>query len=348
MNILIDGRLISKKPTGISRYSLELLNSYVERYGSNNITILLNEDIDVQCHKLFTKLKPYNLFHFLLFPFLIKFSNYNLFHCPFYVGPFLKTSRSIKIVLTIHDLMFTLVPGFFSSNKLLNNLGRIYYWILVRLSLNASELLVSVSNTTQQDLNRIFNKTSLVIPEGLNIQPQKDNSHNTELNFKLGSDYFLYVGNNRPHKNVDFLIDVFMEYSGCFKLVIVGHENLSNVDNHKIIYLTDVSDEELCSLYQNCKAYILPSKYEGFGLPILEAISNKAIIFSSNLGALKEFPFHSVKYFDPNNRNELLHLMQNVENYKFFDEDLRLLKLYDWKTNFNLFHDYIENHFLKP
>lgn len=345
MNFLIDGRLISQKPTGISRYTLELIDSYVERYGSNNVTILLNENVDLQCPKVFTKLKPYNLFHFLLFPFFINLSKYDFFHCPFYVGPFLKLSRNVKIILTVHDLMFLVVPGFFSSINIINSLGKLYYWVMVKLSLKVSDILISVSKTTQTDVIKIFNKNSLIIPEGINLQTKIIHTYANISKHILKEDYFLYVGNNRPHKNVDFLLNVYAKYIGSCKLIIVGHTNKSMKENRNIIYLNNVNDAELIDLYKNCKAFILPSKYEGFGLPILEAISNGTIVFSSNYGALKEFPFHSVYYFNPNNFNELLDLLINVENYKFHSKDFELLRSYDWKRNFISFHNYVEKQF---
>ncbi len=345
MKILVDGRLISKNPTGISRYSLELIESYIEKYGENNLTVLLNNDVDIKCVKVFTKLKPYNLFHFLLFPFLISVKKYDVFHIPFYVGPFIVFNKKVKIILTIHDLMFLLVPNFFSKIKILNHLGKLYYGTLVRLSLNVSDVIISVSKTTQRDLIDNYKKKSLIIPEGINLRLES-NLTSSDCNKRLlENNFFLYVGNNRPHKNVDFLIDVFNEYSGINKLVIVGHSKNKSHKNKNLIYLSNISDSELKELYQNCRAFIFPSKYEGFGLPILEAIANRAIVFSSNQGALKEFSFKSLYFFDPLNKMELLELMHNIDKYKFNKQDLDLLSAYDWKKNFNIFHNYMEVHF---
>lgn len=339
MRILVDGRLISRKPTGISRYSIELLNSYIERYGSRNVTVLVNQDLDINCNKLYTKLKPYNLFHFIVFPFLVNFKQFDVFHSPFYVGPFLKQPSSLKIVLTVHDLMFLIVPNFFSKNFLLNNLAVFYYWILVRLSLNISDILISVSSTTNRDLIKLFDKESIIIPEGINLSNKGSNSQNEKLNSIIDGKYFLYVGNNRPHKNLNFLFEVFKEYSGDCKLVIAGHSNDLEINNHRIIYLPFVNDDDLVDLYKNSKAFIFPSKYEGFGLPILEAISNQTIVFSSDQGALKEFPFFSIFYFDLDSKLKLLELMQKIDDYTFNKKDLELLENYNWRKNFNSFHE---------
>ena len=65
-------------------------------------------------------------------------------------------------------------------------------------------------------------------------------------------------------------------------------------------------------LYQNASAFIFPSIYEGFGLPILEALSHNLKVFSSNGGSLKEFPEEVVKYFNPNNSDELIEIINKL------------------------------------
>ncbi len=344
MKILVDGRLISKKPTGISRYTLELVKSYSERFGAENVQVLMNENIPIEADIIYTKLKPYNFLHFFLFPFFVDFSRVGLFHSPFYSGLFFKMNKRLNVVLTIHDLMFLVVPEFFSKNRLINIFGKLYYKFMIKLSLKQTNLFVSVSETTKKDFLAYFNVESIVISEGINLNKIHNNINQSDLFSKIVSKpYFLYVGNDRPHKNLTFLLSVFQTYKGPNKLVILGHSNNKNT-NDNVIYINEVNDSDLQFFYRNCSAFIFPSKYEGFGLPILEAIFNESIVFSSNAGALKEFEFKSIYFFNPFEKDELKFLIDNIESYKFDQSDLERLENYNWKNNFNLLNDYLVKH----
>jgi glycosyltransferase involved in cell wall biosynthesis len=344
MKVLIDGRLLSNKPTGISRYTLELIKVYNKRYGSENVCII----IPYRYTPLFSnktirsKLSPYNLFHFILFPFFISTKGFNLYHSPFYSGFYIKLSKA-KFICTIHDLMYAKVQGFFSNVNFINNIAIWYYNIIIRLSIKNSDILVSVSKTTQSDLKDHFGLDSILISEGVNKTLSFSNNKN---DFKLSNynleefKYFLYVGNDRPHKNLDFLIRVFSKYQGECKLVLVGHNPSKNHKfNSSIQYFDNLSDGDLACLFKFAKAFIYPSLYEGFGLPVLEAIQNSCYVISSNAGALKEFKLNSIVFFNPKIEDELLTLLNNANNFNFDKKDLEILNDYDWGVNFNLLVD---------
>jgi glycosyltransferase involved in cell wall biosynthesis len=339
MKILIDGRLISIKPTGISRYTLELIKSYNCKYGPENVTILLNNKLNFLNENkfIYTNLKPFNLLHFFLFPYLIHKNKINLFHSPFYSSVWIR-NKNIFIISTVHDLMFYKVKNFIYSNKTINYFAKIYYLVIVKSSLFNSDIIISVSDTTKNDIKDIFNIDSFLISEGINLD--NFNSLKTSLPNNLQKNmFFLYVGNGRRHKNLDFLVSTFELYKGDKKLVIIGNRNPKYDDKKNIIQLLNIDDDELQLFYKNCSAFIFPSLYEGFGLPVLEALSFKSIVFSSNAGALAEFKFKSLFFFDPKCKDELLKLMNLVDELKFNDFDLILLKEYNWKNNFNKLHD---------
>ena len=339
LKILIDGRLLSNKPTGISRYTIELINSYNTRYGKENVSILLNKDVNLftENNRIVTSLKPFNLIHYLFFPLFFVNKKFNIFHSSFYSSSWYKFNK-IYTITTVHDLMFYKVKNFFSKYYFVNYFSKYYYYLIVKNSLINSNMIISVSTTTQKDVNDIFNNSSIVIPEGVNLLNIESGDYVLPEILKING-YFLYVGNGRIHKNLDLLTSAFKLYKGNKKLVIIGNVNKKLEDNSNIIQYEFVTDTELNTFYKNCSAFIYPSLYEGFGLPILEAIAYKSIVFSSNAGALSEFNFNSLFFFNPNEIVELLYLMNNINNFVFDDNDILKLNTYDWSTNFNIFHN---------
>lgn len=347
MKVLIDGRLLAKKPTGISRYTEELIASYRKRYGMDNVYVLCLPDSYYEGeNRIITKCKPFNLFHLFRLYFELAEYTFDVYHAAFYSGVAIRP-KGMFIVITFHDLMFYRVPGFFSGNVLVNLMARFYYYILVKLSLRTADLVVSVSKTTSEDLQRIYNKASIVIPEGVSYELGIQEMGAIDMSALEGLDvaykrYFLYVGNNRRHKNIVFLKEAFKKSGVEGKLLLVGFQDPMEGDD-RIVNVPWVDDHLLKILYNGCIAFVFPSLYEGFGLPILEAISNKTLVYSSSAGALKEFGFNSVKYFDPNELDELVNLFRNWTEYSFDESDIARLSNYRWESNFERFQDKLEN-----
>lgn len=351
MRILIDGRLLSNKPTGISRYTRELINSYEERYGKENVWVICDFSIKSDSFKIIhTKFKPYNLFDFIRFYFFVRSLQFDIYHSAFYSGLLFKIKNTIQIV-TVHDLMFYKVPEFFSDNHIVNSLGKIYYQILVKISLKNADIIISVSETTSKDLENVFGFKSLIIGEGLSPLIEKDVNVNENINQDFNTlnlygldkrKYFLYVGNNRRHKNMPFLINAFKSSNTNYKLVLVGFTDKELENEINIVNINFVSDVELVILYKNCIAFIFPSLYEGFGLPVLEAINNKCIVFSSNAGSLREFKFQSIRFFDPKSEKQLIELINYADGYTYSESDKELLLIYDWQKKFNIFQNFLK------
>lgn len=344
MKVLIDARLMSNKPTGISRYCFELIKSYNGRYGVDNVTVIACQAHQIPNKILITKLKPYNLIHFFLFPFLIWRQKADIYHSAFYSGAFF-SKKQVTTIATVHDLMFLKVPRFFSNQGLINYCARLYYYIIVKLTLLNSQIIISVSNTTQKDVEEFFWKKSEVFAEGINNTVLATSGNNASIeHYNLDKKgFFLYVGNGRRHKNLNLLVSAFKKSTSNKKLVIIGNINLKFQGLNNVLQFDFLEDSVLTEFYSNCAAFIYPSVYEGFGLPILEAISNKAYVFCSNGGALKEFIFNSISFFPPDEESKLIELMDNIDNYCFDESDLERLTKYDWSYNFDKMHGFIYN-----
>lgn len=335
--ILIDGRLLSNKPTGISRYTGEIIQALTAYYGRENVFVLADTRyLNLSNYNtISTRLKPYNPVHYLLFSFFIYRQNFSVYYSTFYSGIYFK-KRKKKQVLTVHDLMFRRISNYFSHYKIINSLYKIFFTFIVKSSLHSSDLVISVSTTTKNDLLEYFKTDSVVIGEGVIYLDEKPPSSLNILDqLKIKKEkYFLYVGNFRKQKNVPFLIEAFTLSKTPYQLVLVGESKFTPSINTNIILTGILEDCDIQTLYKNCLAFVMPSLYEGFGLPILEAYSAGARILSSNQGALAEFHHLGIHYFSPFNLGELVSLIQDIDNLsKPTENEIELArKVYCWKN----------------
>lgn len=345
MKVLLDGRLISNKPTGISRYSYEMIKIYQKKFGYDKVFVLLNNSSAIK-EKNFnfieSKYRPFNIFHFIFFHFFLHRIDFDIYHSLFYSNSFFK-KKNVIYIITIHDLMYRVVDDFFGKNIFKNFIGVKYYNFIVGKSISNSDHIISVSKTTMEDVYKFFLKNSTHISEGIN----EISVSNCEISGINKKDYFLYVGNSRPHKNLEILISSFKRAKTNRKLVIAGTNNSLSINDENIIILGHVQEGELSWLYENSLAFIFPSKYEGFGLPVLEALIKGTKVITSTGGALKEFSDKLVFHFDPCNENELIELLENIESLNKNKEELYIeLQKYDWKNiemelfrNFDIWFD---------
>ena len=336
--IVLDCRLISNQETGISRYSKEFIAIFVSLFGAKNISIILQNGVDfetdVKVYK--TDLYPFSMKDFFKFHKFLKDIDFDIYHSLFHVNSFFKVKNK-KYITTIHDIGYRFLDGYYAGKvpladrfSFFNQVGVFYYDFMIGKSLKNSDFVISISEHTRDDVKNSFGYDSFVVTEGVN--PIVDDMGDVSLPYEKNS-FFLYVGNDRNNKNLEFLKEVYLESKTDKKLLMVGHsgKNIKKADK-EIIYTGYVSDEELAQLYKDCSAFVFPSTYEGFGLPVLEAINFGAIVFSSNSASLKEFGEYNVHYFDPCDKNSLKKLLENVDKFEF-DELKRdvLFKKFSWQ-----------------
>lgn len=338
--IAFDMRLVDIKNTGISRFSEVFFSFYTEKYGYDNIVLITNERLVQYSHieQFVTHLKPYNISHFLCFP-LFLFSNKIENLVSFHYGGLAYGKSKINCLITVHDLMYRKVPTFFGS-KFKSLLGRFYYEFIVRLSvINATQVL-SISRTTFDDVKECFGVDSSRISEGVFLDAEPDGNILSKIDVSEG-EYFLYAGNSRPHKNIDFMINEFISSGVKEKLIIVGH---SGINTENVIYPGFVSDEELVALYINAKAFIFPSLYEGFGLPVLESINYRTHVYASDISAFREFNSSNVHLFDVNRKGSLKELILSDFNFDLNDRN-KVLNNHSWPKLSKQFIDHLSNQF---
>lgn len=308
--VLIDGRSMTPQLSGIGRYTLELTKAYVERYGEENVTVIINEPIPYLPYKYIQcSYKRHSFINNVLFSIFLSRQEYQIYHSGDIIGPFWHNKKR-KHIITCHDLMYLIVDNFFKINRFKAILRRARIKYFFQHVINDADQIISVSKTTHNDLLKVYGKESIILREGINKIFHEDISK--EYKGLKKDTFFLYVGLGAPHKNVDFLIKTFLSSKSDKKLVICGKGHTPIISD-KIIYTGYIEDKYLDYLYRNCSAFIFPSKYEGFGLPILEALSYHCKVFSSNAGSLGEFSQEVIKFFDPDNETELRSLIENCD-----------------------------------
>jgi glycosyltransferase involved in cell wall biosynthesis len=222
--------------------------------------------------------------------------------------PELPLSLPIPAIAVIHDLTPLVLPG--SS--------RWHHTVLFRHSvqrLGAATCLVADSENTRKDVQQMLpwrEKPGHVIYVGTDF-PSEAGDVNPVCAAGVPSEPFLlYVGGFLPHKNVSLLISVFYALSREIphRLVLVGWGperimgplRMAIADlgiQDRVSLLQGIPESELKNLYRRCDLFVYPSRYEGFGLPVLEAMACGAPVLCSNAASLPEVGGDAVKYFSP-------------------------------------------------
>ena len=275
-----------------------------------------------------------------------KISDVDLIYYPWF-DLFFRTLRIGKIptVVMVHDSMPLIFPKAYPSGIK----GKINL-IFQRRELKKAKLIVSNSETSKKDISKYLgiNKDKIfTIPlaagSEFRVLPEADKKK-TKVKYNLPDQFLLYVGDANYVKNLPFLIKGFKEVKETnkfkdFKLVLVGGAFLNRDLNHpELASLQEVHElvkkngleavvmmpgqigiSDLVGFYNLASLYIQPSLYEGFGIPVLEAMQCNCPVLCSDGGSLPEVGGKAVEYFDPVNLGELVSKMVTV----LTDQELR-------------------------
>ena len=222
-------------------------------------------------------------------------------------------SKATKIV-TIHDLSHEYNPSFHPAArvKLLTS--------LLPNSLQQANHIITVSETVRQELLIKYNLhpervTSIYLATGKHFRPYTDSELAPAmgaLNLRNGK-YILYVGTIEPRKNIDRLIQAYQQLPINLRrdtpLVIAGSRGWSSETTHArmrdaqsegwLHWLQFVDQSILPALFAGARVFVFPSLYEGFGLPILEAMACGTPVITSNTSCLSEIAGNAAKLVDP-------------------------------------------------
>lgn len=290
-------------------------------------------------------------------------TKFDLLFCPFSAINYY--DKGIPVVSTIHDIQHEYYPQFFTQTELEHR--RKFYENIVKLA----DSVVCVSDYTKQTFCETYNfpidRAFTVYNAIQNRFIEEDKTILKEFDL-LDDQYIVYPANFWEHKNHKLLIMAFSMYTKNnknAKLVLTGNvlnkqeyynDIIQKMKLEKNIIITGYLEEnQLYSILVHSKGLIYPSLFEGFGIPVVEAMQMHKIIASSNLTSLPEIGCESIFYFNPKKPDDILEGIQYVFDKKI-DENIineynEKLKEFDnprmIKKYLELFYDTLNNKYIK-
>ena len=355
-HIILDALAVENSKTGVGQYVQELLEELLEKAPKDMFfSVMLHPSLDMKhpLVKFVSRRKNAEIMWFDIpaiglkrdIKFFLKRRKLkcDLFHCLYSNHPiFLKGVQMV----TIHDLKYVLHPEFMGSK---GKLKSIYLKNLMRHAAKHCDKLITVSESTRNDLLKVFPRMSglkeraKVVYEAATVSMKT----NREMikRFELDRPYFLYLGELRPHKNVGRVIQAFMQFKtqvspdADIRLIVAGKPHKSFVmpaDAHRedIIFTGYVKDDDAYTLYSNALAYCLPSLYEGFGLPILEAMKCGCPVITSDFSSTAEVAGEAGVLVDPLSVDAIADAMSRIYTDGVFRQEL-VAKGYEREKEFS-------------
>jgi glycosyltransferase involved in cell wall biosynthesis len=216
----------------------------------------------------------------------------DVLHCPTYRGPLRPTP---PLVVTVHDL------AVFRHPEAFNHWTRTYSPHLVPRVLTAARRVIAVSEFTRRELVDVLR----VPDEKIRVVPNGVDDEFTPNGAAADGEYILAVGTLEPRKNLARLVEA-VRRSGV-ELRVVGARGWGNVElgGNGVLWLGEVTDAELARQYRGARCVAYPSLYEGFGIPVLEAMACGAPVVTSRSTAMEEVADGAAVLVDPNDPAEL-------------------------------------------
>jgi len=239
---------------------------------------------------------------------------------------------NIKTVVTIHDLIFIRYPHLFRT------IDRKIYYKKFKSACQRADKIIAISQQTKKDIIDFFyipEEKIEVIYQGCNAifhHPITDNTKQAvQEKYNIPKDYLLSVGSIEERKNLLTILKTLKEIPNQ-KLVVIGNgkaykikclrfiseHNLSN----RVLFLSGLELDEMAAIYQNAQMLIYPSIFEGFGIPILEALFSKTPVITSKDGCFTEAGGTFSKYINPLSVEQMKETILEILNSKELQEKM--------------------------
>ena len=242
----------------------------------------------------------------------------DLLHSPDFIPP----HGAFKKVITIHDLAFLHYPQFLILDS------RRYYHDQIRDAASRAEAIITVSESARADVINLLNvpteriRTIYEAPDPKFRPLPKEEVDAVTVRLGIPNRYLLFVGTFEPRKNVGGLIRAYATIKDAPSLVIAGNKGWLFEETFKLVhdlklesnihFIQDVSPDDIVSIYNAAIALVLPSHYEGFGFPVLEAFACGIPVVISNRASLPELANGSALICDPDDLDSIAYTIQQV------------------------------------
>lgn len=337
MIIGIDGNEANvKNRVGIGEYAFELLRQFSElRTKDIEFRIYLKnaplQDLPEENENWkYRVLKPGKLWTQWRLPFDLYTHKPrpDVFFSPSHYAP---RFSPVPTVISVMDLSFLYFPELFYKKDLL----QLRSW--TKYSINKAIKILTISNSSKNDIIKEYKiapervtVTHPGIKDFTSLRPRIYGMNQLKNKYGIGERYILFVGTLQPRKNIVRLIEAFSKLSEKdLELVVVGKKGWLfeeilekpkqlGIEN-RVMFLENVGNEELPLLYKHAICMVLPSLYEGFGLPVLEAMKYECAVITSDVSSLPEAGGDACLYVNPEDTDDIAAKMSTVIN----DEKLR-------------------------
>jgi glycosyltransferase involved in cell wall biosynthesis len=359
MKIAIDLTQIPAQLTGVGFYMENLVKALNELHDDNEYYLFLKPSalatfqVPSQRFKyIIVPKRPYIfrvLWEQFVLPLYLLFMKIDILHSPHYTTPLF--GWWFKRVVTFPDMTFFLFPEMHQRWKVS------YFQTMTKLSARFADRIISISHSTTQDIvNKLGVPVEKVATTQLAVSPKyqpgldKRYVAAVKTKYNLPLEYILFVGTIEPRKNIIGLVRAYFALPQAikdrFSLVIVGKKGWhyqelffkvkNSSDRSKIVFPGYVTEDDLPAIYGGASLFVYPSFYEGFGIPVLEALACGVPTITSNLSSMPEVAGNAGLLFDPNNVEELTKAMMLVLNEparakKMIDMGLNQAAAFSWK-----------------
>lgn len=332
MKIGFDGKRAANNLTGLGNYSRSLIEHLANGFPQNQYFIytpkakleILNFPL-FKRENIFLKLpqkakllwRGFGVKHQLLK------DRIDLFHGLSYEIPFGLKKTGIKSIVTIHDLIFLRKPQYYQP------IDRLIYDYKSKYACKNANQIIAISEKTKQDIIELYNISPAKIEviyqscdDSFKVDASAVQKAEVKTKYALPEQYLLSVGTIEPRKNILAIVKAMPKIDTNFKLILIGKEKpyankvkqeierLGLAD--RVIFLKNIPFKDLPSIYQMASLFVLPSYYEGFGIPIIEALYSRVPVVAATGSCLEEAGGPNSLYVNPDDFEGFSTVINNV------------------------------------
>lgn len=315
MTIYINGKFLSQRITGVQRYGLEITKALIDQ-GADVKVIIPNylevSKVDLPSGLLISigNTKNSIIWEQISLPNYLKNKKEYVLLSLCNIGTLFNKNQ----IICVHDAAFLKKEKWFKWSF------RQYYKFMIPKLVNRARGVITVSEFSKKEISEKLSVNLSEVSVIYNAPAYQFMSFQRDEVQSEKSDYFLFVGSRDPRKNLRLLLKLFtLQEFEKQRLIVVGGNsksfsqlNLAELPN--VEFKNGCDDKELASLYHNAKALINPSLYEGFGLPLIEAMASGCLLILSDIEVFKEVAGNGATYFDPNSIDSASDAVRNFLN----------------------------------
>ncbi|MCK5538512.1 MAG: glycosyltransferase family 4 protein [Bacteroidales bacterium] len=354
MNLGFDAKRFFFNNTGLGNYSRTLIYSLLSEFTEHEYYLFSSKTEDYEnrfqqfnnLHNISQKSKFQFFWRQLGINKSINQNKIDIYHGLSHEIPFRKNSNNYKSIVTMHDLIYKIYPDLFSKTD------AFLYEKKYKSSCNRADKIIAISESTKSDLIKYYNiqeeKIQVVYQTCNPIFTKRidaDMLNEIRIEHNLPSEFILSVGSIIERKNLKDIVKAVGKLPENMRIPIVAVGNGKKYLEEIQEYITEnklekyflhypfISNEHLPAFYQLAKIFVYTSSYEGFGIPVLEALYSETPVISSNISSLPEAGGDSAILVSPNNIDELREaIIKVLEN-----EDLQKQMIQKGITHAKLF-----------